>query len=338
MKGKTSAVQVETVRSDTMTDRAWEKETRVLIALGGNAILKHKESGTAEEQVHNVRQVCHLIARLVQSGYHIVITHGNGPQVGDILLKNELAKKTLPPMPLDICGAESQGLIGYMIQQSLDNELRLLGIDRRIATIVSQTVVDAADPAFKNPCKPIGPFYTAMEASKLKGERGWTLINDAGRGYRRVVPSPNPVEIIEGGMIRTLYGEGCLVIASGGGGVPVIRDKDTGILQGVEAVVDKDRSAAVLARMIDAQIFLILTDVDNAYRNYERPDQKAIGKISRAEAKSLLAAGQFMSGSMLPKIESAIRFLDAGGDIAIVTSPRLAGEALAGHAGTIITP
>ena len=165
-----------------MGEKTAKTGTRVLIALGGNAILKHEESGTAGEQMRNVRQVCHLIARLVQSGYHIAITHGNGPQVGDILLKNEMAKKTLPPMPLDVCGAESQGMIGYMLQQSLDNELRLLGIDRKIATVVSQTLVNTDDPAFSNPTKPIGPFYTAMEASKLKDERGWTLINDAGRG------------------------------------------------------------------------------------------------------------------------------------------------------------
>jgi carbamate kinase len=321
-----------------MREHARETGRRVLIALGGNAILKHKDSGTAGEQMNNVRQVCHLIARLVQDGYHLAITHGNGPQVGDILLKNEIAKNVLPPMPLDICGAESQGMIGYMLQQSLDNELRLLGIDRKIATILSQTVVDADDPAFSDPNKPIGPFYTAMEASTLKEERGWTLINDAGRGYRRVVPSPDPVEIIEGGMIRTLYEEGFLVVASGGGGVPVIQDRDTGTIRGVEAVIDKDRSAAVLARMIGAKIFLILTDVDNAYLNYERPDQRPLGRIPVAEAKTHLAAGHFLKGSMRPKIESAIRFLESGGEIAIVTSPRLAGKALAGEAGTIMVP
>jgi carbamate kinase len=176
-----------------------------------------------------------------------------------------------------------------------------------------------------------------MEATKLKNERGWTLINDAGRGYRRLVPSPDPAEIIEGGMIRTLYEEGFLVVASGGGGVPVILDRTTGTLHGVEAVIDKDRSAAVLARIIGAEILLILTDVDNAYLNYERPDQRALGRIPLAEAKKQLAAGHFLKGSMRPKIESAIRFLESGGKVSIVTSPRLAGEALAGKAGTIIT-
>lgn len=315
-----------------------EPGIRVLIALGGNAILKHKESGTAGEQMNNIRQVCHLIAGQVRSGYHVAITHGNGPQVGDILLKNKMAKKTLPPMPLDICGVESQGMIGYMLQQSLDNELRLLGINRKIATILSQTLVDVDDPAFSNPNKPIGLFYTAMEASTLKEERGWTLINDAGRGYRRVVTSPDPKEIIEGEMILILYEEGFLIVASGGGGVPVMRDWDTGTIRGVEAVIDKDRSAAVFTRMIGAKILLILTDVDSAYLNYERPDQKAIGRIPLAEAKEFFNAGHFQRGSMRPKIESAIRFLESGGEIAIVTSPGLAAEALAGNAGTIITP
>ena len=311
---------------------------RVLVALGGNAILKHKGSGTAEEQIHNIREVSRIIAGLVQAGCHLVITHGNGPQVGDILLKNEMARKTLPPMPLDICGAESQGMIGYMLQQSLDNELRLLGIDRKIATILTQTRVDAADPAFSDPKKPIGPFYTALEAGRLKDERGWTLINDAGRGYRRVVPSPAPREIIEGGMIRTLYDEGFLVVASGGGGVPVVLEKDTGTIRGVEAVIDKDRSAAVLAGMIGAEILLILTDVDNAFLNYERPDQRPLASISLHEAETYLAAGHFLKGSMYPKIESAVRFLKAGGKTAIITSPRLAVDALSGTAGTIITP
>ncbi len=320
-----------------MSEKAGKQGTRVLIALGGNAILKHKESGTAEEQIRNIRRVCHLIASLVQSGYHVAITHGNGPQVGDILLKNEMAKKTLPPMPLDICGAESQGMIGYMLQQSLNNELRLIGTERKIATILTQTLVDGNDPAFTSPNKPIGPFYTAMEASKLKDERGWTLVNDAGRGYRRVVPSPRPVKIIEGEMIRTLYDEGFLVVASGGGGVPVIKEGSDDTIRGVEAVIDKDRSAAVLAGMIGAEIFLILTDVDNAYLNYERPDQKALSRISLNEAKKYLAAGHFMKGSMLPKIESAIHFIESGGKVAIITSQLLAGDALAGKAGTIIT-
>jgi carbamate kinase len=320
-----------------MTRKTAGKGRRVLVALGGNAILRHKESGTAEEQLQNVREVSRLIARLAAGGSHIAITHGNGPQVGDILLKNEMAKKILPPMPLDICGAESQGMIGYLLQQSLVNELRLAGMDTRVATVLTQTLVDEDDPAFRDPQKPIGPFYTALEATKLKGEKGWTIVNDAGRGYRRVVPSPEPVEILEGTMIRTLYDEGFMVIASGGGGVPVLRDRKNGTIGGVEAVIDKDHSAAVLAGVLGVGVLLILTDVDNAYLNFERPGQRALGKIALGEAQRHMEAGHFLKGSMLPKIESAIRFLRSGGEISIITSPALAEEALAGRAGTIIT-
>ena len=199
------------------------KKTRVMIALGGNAILKHTEEGTAEEQMHNVRATSKLLVELVQDGYQLAITHGNGPQVGDILLKNDMAKSSLPPMPLDICSSESQGMIGYMLQQSMYSELCLAGVETPIATIVTQTKVNSDDPAFTHPTKPVGPFYTAMEASKLREEKGWTIINDSGRGYRRVVPSPQPVSILEKTVIRTLFDDGTMVIASGGGGVPGIK-------------------------------------------------------------------------------------------------------------------
>jgi carbamate kinase len=314
-----------------------QERRRVLVALGGNAILKHKGSGTAEEQLQNIREVSRLIARLAAGGYHLAITHGNGPQVGDILLKNELAKKTLPPMPLDICGAESQGMIGYMLQQSIANELRSRGMETRVATVLTQTLVGEDDPAFRDPQKPIGPFYTPLEAKKLKEEKGWTIVNDAGRGYRRVVPSPEPVEIIEGTMIRTLYDEGFMVIASGGGGIPVLKDRRDGTIRGVEAVIDKDHSAAVLAGILGVGVLLIITDVDNAYLNFERPGQSPLGRITVDEAQRHLEAGHFLKGSMLPKIESAIRFLRSGGEVSIVTSPALAEEALSGRAGTIIT-
>ncbi|MDD1666017.1 MAG: carbamate kinase [Methanomicrobiales archaeon] len=310
---------------------------RVLVALGGNAILRHKGSGTAEEQLQNVRDISRIICRLAEAGYHLAITHGNGPQVGDILLKNEMAKKTLPPMPLDICGAESQGMIGYMLQQSLANELGLSGMGTRVATVLTQTRVDGKDPAFRDPQKPIGPFYTALEAKRLREEKGWTIVNDAGRGYRRVVPSPEPVEIVEGAMIRTLYDEGFIVIASGGGGVPVLADPEKGTLRGVEAVIDKDHSAAVLAKILGVRVLLILTDVDNAYLDFERPGQRPLGRITLDEAQGHLEAGHFLKGSMLPKMESAIRFLRSGGELSIVTSPGLAGKALSGRAGTIIT-
>ena len=313
-----------------------DNRTSILVALGGNAILRHGESGTAEEQIHNIRLVCRTLAGLVSAGYHIAITHGNGPQVGDILLKNEMARQTLPPMPLDICGAESQGMLGYMIQQSLDNELRLAGESRIIATILTQTLVDGNDPAFTRPGKPIGPFYTAMEAKNLRDKDGWTVVNDAGRGYRRVVPSPEPLEIVEGEIMKTLFNEGYLVVASGGGGVPVVKDPD-GTLRGIEAVIDKDHAAAVMATKIGAEILLILTDVDYAFLNYERPGQEPLRTIRPGEAEKYLAAGHFLKGSMQPKMESAIRFVRSGGKAAIITSPALAADALAGRAGTIIT-
>lgn len=311
--------------------------TRILVSLGGNAILKHTETGTAEEQIYNIRKICRLLAQMVKAGNHVAITHGNGPQVGDILLKNELAKETLPPMPLDVCGAESQGMIGYMLQQSLHNELRLVGIDRRVVTILTQTLVDINDPAFRDPGKPIGPFYTAHESKKLKDEKGWTLINDAGRGYRRVVPSPEPREIVEDGMIKAMFDKGYIVIAAGGGGVPVVRNGNEGTLSGIEAVIDKDHSAVLLANIISAEILLILTDVDNAFLNFGRNDCKPLGSIMAGDARRYLEEGHFAKGSMAPKIESALRFIAWGGKEAIISSPSQAILSLSGKAGTIIT-
>lgn len=310
---------------------------KVLVALGGNAILKHKEKGTAEEQFENITETCKALADLVDKGYRIAITHGNGPQVGDILLKNEMAKNSLPPMPLDVCGAESQGMIGYMLQQSMQNELRKLKLDTCVVTVITQAMVDKNDPAFKNPTKPIGPFYTAMEASKLRKEKNWTVINDSGRGYRRVVPSPDPKSIIENCAVRLLFEEGHLIIACGGGGIPVALKGEDGTFEGVEAVIDKDHTAATLATTIGADALLILTDVDKVFLNYGKSSQKAIDKMTVDEAKKYMDEEQFASGSMRPKIESAIRFLESGGKEAIITSIKHAKEALEGKKGTIIT-
>jgi carbamate kinase len=309
---------------------------KVLVALGGNAILRHKEKGTAEEQFENVRRTCGTLADLVREGYRIAITHGNGPQVGDILLKNEMAKNSLPPMPLDVCGAESQGMIGYMLQQSLQNELRRLKLDLCVATVITQTLVDQKDPAFQNPTKPIGPFYTALEASKLRQEKDWTNINDSGRGYRRVVPSPDPKFIVESFAVKQLFSEGVLVIACGGGGIPVVLRGEDGTFRGVEAVIDKDHTAATLATSIGAEVLLILTDVDGVFLNYGKPDQKEIARMTLEEAKSYLAEGHFAPGSMRPKIESAIKFVESGGEKTIITSIEKAKEALEGKAGTVV--
>lgn len=306
-----------------------------MVALGGNAILKYKEEGTAEEQLRNVRTSCRTLAALIKDGYHIAVTHGNGPQVGDILLRNEIAKDVLPPMPLDFCGAESQGMIGYMLQQCLINELRSIGLHRPVMTVVTQTLVAQDDPAFALPSKPIGPFYSSKDADVLRSEKGWTFAKSPGKGHRRVVPSPRPISIVEGISIKDLFENGYVVIGCGGGGVPVV-DLD-GEMVGVEAVVDKDHSAAMLANLIGACTLLILTDVDSVYLDYGKPDQGAISSMNVAQAEKYLAQGQFQAGSMGPKVESAIEFIAHGGKRSVITSMEKAAEALKGNAGTTIT-
>lgn len=308
---------------------------KVVVALGGNAILRSKEKGTAGEQLTNVDRACKHLVEIVKLGHTITITHGNGPQVGDILLKDECAKEILPPMPLDICGAESQGMIGYMIQQSLRNELAQAGISLQVATVLTETVVDAKDPAFENPTKPIGPFYTATEATRLKQDRGWHLVNDSGRGFRRVVPSPAPVSIVEGQTIKTLIDSGVIVIAAGGGGIPVTSGSES---EGIEAVIDKDLGAAMLANLIKADILLILTDVENVFLNYGLPTQMALKRVTVQECRRYIAEAQFAMGSMLPKVEAAIHFLESGGKASIVSSLESAKSALDGTAGTTIVP
>jgi carbamate kinase len=312
---------------------------RVLVALGGNAILKHKEKGTAEEQLENIQETCEYLVDLIREGYRIAITHGNGPQVGDILLKNELSKKTLPPMPLDVCGAESQGMIGYMLQLSMRGQLLKAGLTMPVVTILTMTGVDRNDPAFKNPQKPIGPFYTAMQASKLREEKGWTIVNDSGRGYRRVVPSPTPTGILEEDSIKTLVNSGAVVIACGGGGIPVITsDQGVPVPQGVEAVIDKDHAAALFATLIDADILLILTDVERVSLNFGKPNQKDLTDLTVQEAREYSREGHFPPGSMGPKIESTIQFIEHGGKKAVITSIHQARDALKGKGGTVIHP
>ena len=310
---------------------------KVLVSLGGNAILKHGQRGTAEEQQANVQNTAKHLASLLRRGEKIAITHGNGPQVGNILLQNEIAKETLPAMPLDVCGAESQGMIGYMFQRALRSELGSRGPNLPVVTIVSQTLVDAEDPAFKNPTKPVGPFYTAKEAQQLRETKGWHVISDSGRGYRRVVPSPTPLDIIEKETIIRLFETETVVISVGGGGVPVIREEN-GELRGVEAVLDKDRTAALLAKILGVETLLILTDVDRVFINYAKSDQRALDKVTVQECRTYLAEGQFPSGSMGPKIESAVSFLqDSTGKRVVIASLEMAEEALKGRAGTTIT-
>ena len=309
----------------------------VVVALGGNAILQPGQRGTFEEQMANVRVTCEQLSQMVLSGkYRIVVTHGNGPQVGNILLQNEVGKEVAAPMPLYVCGAESQGLIGYMIQQNLTNLFAAKGRpDIPVATIVTQVVVDKADPAFANPTKPVGPFYSAEEAARLKKEKGYDVKEDAGRGWRRVVPSPDPVEIFEKVAIRQLVDARTIVIASGGGGIPVVREN--GGLKGVDAVIDKDLAGERLAADVKASIFMILTDVAQVKLHYRTPQEKSLARMTVAEAKKYAAEGHFAKGSMEPKVRAAIRFVESGGEQAIITSLDRATDALEGKAGTAIT-
>lgn len=308
-----------------------------VIALGGNAILQPGQRGTFAEQMKNVETTCNQLAQMVESGkYKIIITHGNGPQVGNLLLQNETAKDVAAPMPLYVCGAESQGLIGYMMQQSLHNLL----VDKGkggipIATVVTQVVVDKQDQAFQNPTKPVGPFYSEEEAKKLESEKGYHIKEDAGRGWRRIVPSPDPIEIFEKEAVRQLVEARSIVIASGGGGVPVLKEGEK--LVGVDAVIDKDLAGERLAVDVEAKIFLILTDVDQVKLNYKTPQEKGLSQITVEEAKKYHAEGHFAKGSMEPKVRAAIRFIEAGGERAIITSLDKAVAALDGKAGTTIT-
>jgi carbamate kinase len=311
--------------------------TNIMVSLGGNAILKHSDKGTAEEQLENTRKTSDVIVKLLKNDYHIAITHGNGPQVGDILLVYDRSKDTIPPMPLDVCVAQTQGMIGYMLQISLQNALKDSGIEKTVVSIITQTMVHQEDLLLQKPSKPIGPFYTALEASKYREQTDWTIVEDSGRGYRRVVPSPLPIGFVEQYSIKSLFDSGDVVIAAGGGGIPVIEKKD-GNFQGIEAVVDKDHTAALLASLLNTEILLILTDVDKVALNYGKPDQKDLDHLTINEAKKYLNLGFFPSGNMGPKIESTINFLENGGKKAIITSIENVFDALEGVAGTIITP
>ena len=316
------------------------RQRTIVIALGGNSLIRANEKGTVEEQYANLRQTSEQLLELLTGENRIVITHGNGPQVGNLLLACEAARDIVPPLPLDICGAATEGLMGYMIQQTLANGLREKGIKHNITTVVSQVIVDKDDPAFKNPSKPIGPFYDLNEAQKLQQERGWEMIEDAKRGYRRVVPSPKPVNIQQARIIKSMLDAGEIVVAVGGGGIPVVREDD-GQLRGVEAVIDKDCASSRLAIDINADVLLILTAVEKVYRDFGRPSQKALNHLSLNEAKELLAEGHFGKGSMEPKIRAAIEFLQEADEQAqkevIITHPEAVTAALQGKTGTRIT-
>jgi carbamate kinase len=311
---------------------------RVLVALGGNAIKQPDERGTFEEQMKNVETACKQIAQLVRHRYQLVITHGNGPQVGNLSIQQEAAADQVPSQPLVVLGAMTQGQIGYMMQQQLHNILD--GDGEQVATIVTQVLVSPEDPDFKDPTKPVGPFYTEEMAKKLSIERGWVVkkVRPAGdKTWRRVVPSPTPLGIAEAKAIRTMVEAGMIVIASGGGGIPVYRNK-SGRLEGVDAVIDKDRAGAKLAEEVGSNILLILTDVEYAMMNYGKPTQSPIRKMTVSEAKKRLKEGHFGAGSMGPKVEAALGFVERGGERAIITSLETAVDALDDKSGTHIVP
>jgi carbamate kinase len=306
-----------------------------VIAIGGNSITKAGQRGTISEQFENTRETAHHIARMIARGYDVVVTHGNGPQVGNILLRAEMASSVLPLLPLATCGADSQGGMGYMIQQVLGNELRALGIERCVVSLVTQTVVDADDPAFANPSKPIGPFYTGEVADRKVREQGWKVVEDANRGWRRVAPSPMPKRVVEADAIRALLDSGCVVIAIGGGGIPVV--ETDGVLSGVEAVIDKDHASRLLANRIGATLFVMSTDVEQVSLFYGTEKQVGLSTLTVEEALAYHGQGHFPPGSMGPKILASVSFIEGGGEEVIITNPQSIERALDGETGTRIT-
>lgn len=309
---------------------------RILVAVGGNSLIRAGEKGTIGEQLNNTRKTAVAIVELLRQGYGVILTHGNGPQVGAALLRSERASDQVYGQPLDVCDASTQGEIGYLLQQSLENELTAVGLHVPVLTVLTQVVVSADDPAMQHPSKPVGPFYSRADAEERRRQFGWQIVEDAARGYRRVVPSPEPMEVVELEVIRELAETGVLVIACGGGGIPVVRT--AGRLSGSEAVIDKDRASALLASALDVDIFAISTDTDYVYLDYKKPTQRPLQRATAAEVEAHFRAGQFPPGNMGPKIESALRFLRRGGREVIITSYEHLGDAVSGQLGTHIVP
>ena len=308
----------------------------MLIAVGGNSLIRAGEKGTTAEQLANARRTAAAIVGLIRDGYHLVVTHGNGPQVGAQLLRSERAADQVPGQPLDVCGAASQGEIGYLLSQSLQDELAAAGEHVPVVSLVTQSIVSATDPAMKHPTKPIGPFYSRAQAEERKRLLGWEIVEDAARGYRRVVPSPEPVEIVELEVIRSLVSLGVLVVACGGGGIPVVRQN--GNLHGIEAVIDKDRASALLASLLGVDVFAISTDTDYVYLDYKQSTQRPLTRVTTSDLQQHYRSGHFPPGNMGPKVESALQFLHAGGKEVVITSYEHLRDAVAGRAGTRVFP
>jgi carbamate kinase len=311
------------------------KSKLIVLAVGGNSLILDNKKKTVQDQYAAAVQTCTEIARLIQQGHRVVITHGNGPQVGFILRRSELARAELHEVPLDSCGADSQGAIGYQIQMAMYNVMRGWAKRPPVATVVTQTLVDRNDKSFQNPTKPVGSFMSEADANQHKEKDGWVVVEDAGRGFRRVVASPRPKKIIELDAIKTLIEAGVVVVSTGGGGIPVTID-DQGEMHGAEAVIDKDLASSLLARDIRADVLAISTAVEKVAINYNKPDQKNIDRMTVAEAKKYLAEGHFAAGSMKPKIEAVIEYLEGGGTEALITDPTHLAPAFEGKAGTWI--
>lgn len=307
-----------------------------VVAVGGNSLIKDNKHQSVQNQYLAARETMQHISKMIQKGWDVVITHGNGPQVGFILARSEYSRGIMHEIPLDSCGADTQGAIGYNFQMALGNEFKKLGIKKTVASVITQTVVDKDDPSFKKPTKPIGQFYNEEEALRRKDKDGWDIMEDAGRGWRRVVASPAPLEIVELDAIKSLIQAGVVVVAVGGGGIPVIR-QDDGMLKGTAAVIDKDFASSLLATLIVADVFIISTAVEKVYLNFGKPDQKAVDKMTLSEAKKYVEEGHFKPGSMLPKMKAIISFLENGGQTAIITDPQHIELALDGKTGTHIT-
>jgi carbamate kinase len=314
-----------------------KKKKIALIAFGGNAILLESQRGLQEEQMRKALEAARLMVHIVRKGYDLIIVHGNGPQVGNLLIQMEEAVTKVPPFSLEVCDAMTEGSMGFMLERAIVNELRTRSIDKEVATVITQVVVDKDDPAFEKPTKPVGPFYTKYRGQQLAREKKWTMVEDAGRGYRKVVPSPRPIDVVSKWVIRDLVQSGRIVIAAGGGGIPVIINGN-GLFQGVEAVIDKDYAAGLLAREVKVDLFIILTGVERVTINFGRPDQQPFDILTIEEAQRYLDEGQFPPGSMGPKIKAAIEYIKAGGKEVLITSAGHLKAALIHRSGTRIIP